>query len=95
MADPGFPREGTNPRGWAPTYYLANFFRKLHGNEEISGRGGCTSFAPPRSANDTRRSVGATDLEGVFGYPGDIIDTMSPSYSVILLQLSSSVNEKF
>ena len=41
MADPGFPRGGgANPRGGAPTYYLANFSRKLHENEEILGRGG-------------------------------------------------------
>ena len=34
VADPGFPR------GEAPTYYLANFSRKLHENKEILGRGG-------------------------------------------------------
>ena len=31
-----------------PTYYLANFSRKLHENEEILGRG--ASFAPPKFA---------------------------------------------
>ena len=53
VADPGFPRgEGANPKGGAPTYYLANFSRKLHENEEILGqRGGRASLAPPlRSA---------------------------------------------
>ena len=52
VADPGFPRGGgTNPKGGAPTYYLANFSRKLHENEEILGRGGRASLVPPlRSA---------------------------------------------
>ena len=51
VADPGFPRGGgANPRGGAPTYYLVNFSRKLHENEEILSRGG---RAPPlRSATD-------------------------------------------
>ena len=41
VADPGFPRGGgVNPKGGAPTYYLANFSRKLHENEEILGKGG-------------------------------------------------------
>ena len=41
VADPGFPRGGSaNPKGGAPTYYLANFSQKLHENEEILGRGG-------------------------------------------------------
>ena len=31
-------QRGTNP-GEAPTYYLANFSRKLHENEKILGRG--------------------------------------------------------
>ena len=37
-----FPKGGRQlPRGGAPTYYLANFFRKLHENKEILGpRGG-------------------------------------------------------
>ena len=36
VADPGFPRgDGASPKGGAPTYYLANFSRKLHENEEI------------------------------------------------------------
>ena len=35
-----FPEEG------APTYYLANFSRKLHENEEILSRGGHVSLAP-------------------------------------------------
>ena len=31
-----FPEEGAlTPKGGAPTYYLANFCRKLHENEEI------------------------------------------------------------
>ena len=35
------PRGGANSRGGAPTYYLANFSRKLHENKEILGpRGG-------------------------------------------------------
>ena len=33
VADPGFPRGGgANPKGGAPTYYLANFSSKLHEN---------------------------------------------------------------
>ena len=49
VADPGFPRGGgANPKGGAPTYYLANFSRKLHENEEILGqRGGHVPRAPP------------------------------------------------
>ena len=27
-------------QGWAPTYHLTNFSRKLHENEEILGQGG-------------------------------------------------------
>ena len=49
-----FPEEGalTPKGGGAPTYYLANFSRKLHENEEIlDQRGGRASLAPPlRSA---------------------------------------------
>ena len=46
VGDPGFPRGGgANPKGGAPTYYLANFSRKLHKNEEILGRGGRASLA--------------------------------------------------
>ena len=48
VADPGFPREeGANPKGGVPTYYLASFFRKLHENEEILGRGARIPRAPP------------------------------------------------
>ena len=49
VADPGFPRGGgANPKGGAPTYYLANFSRKLHENEEIWGqRGARPSRLPP------------------------------------------------
>ena len=50
VADLGFPRGGgANPKGGPPTYYLANFFRKLHENEEILGqRGGArVPRAPP------------------------------------------------
>ena len=53
VADPGFPRGGgANPKGrGAPAYYLANFSRKLHENEEIWGqRGGRVPRAPLRSA---------------------------------------------
>ena len=48
MADPGFPRGGgANLKGGAPTYYLANFSRKLHENEEILGqRGGARPSRP-------------------------------------------------
>ena len=48
VADPGFPwgGGGANSRGGAPTYYLANFSRKLHENKEILGpRGGGASLA--------------------------------------------------
>ena len=49
VADLGFPRGGcSNSRGGAPTYYLTNFSRKLHENEEILvQRWGCASLAPP------------------------------------------------
>ena len=50
VADPGFPRGwGANPKGGAPTYYLANFSQKLHENEEILGQsgGGRVPRAPP------------------------------------------------
>ena len=50
VADPGFPKGGgANPKGGSPTYYLANFCRKLHENEEILGqRGGArVPRAPP------------------------------------------------
>ena len=49
VADPGFPRGGgANPKGEVPAYYLANFSRKLHENEEIWGpEGGHTSLTPP------------------------------------------------
>ena len=53
VADPEFPKGGgANPKGGAPTYYLANFSRKLHENEEILGQsGGREGRAPPlRSA---------------------------------------------
>ena len=49
-----FPEEGAlTPKGGMPTYYLANFSRKLHENEEILGQRGGASLAhtpPPRSA---------------------------------------------
>ena len=48
VADPGFPwGGGANPQRGAPTYYLANFSRKLHENEEILGRGGARPSRPP------------------------------------------------
>ena len=35
VANPGFPRRGeSTPNGRAPPYYMANFNRKLHENEE-------------------------------------------------------------
>ena len=54
VADLGFPRGGgANPKGGAPTYYLANFSRKLHENEEILGqRGARVPHAPLRSATE-------------------------------------------
>ena len=43
-----FPEEGAlTPKEGAPTYYLANFSRKLHENEEILGRGGARDARPP------------------------------------------------
>ena len=44
-----FPEEGAlTPKGGAPIYYLANFSRKLHENEEILGqRGGARPSRPP------------------------------------------------
>ena len=48
VADPGFPRGGgANPKGGAPTYYLANLCQKMHENEEILGQGGRVPRAPP------------------------------------------------
>ena len=47
MADPGFPGGDASPRAEVPTYYLANFFRKLQENEEILGhRGGARPSCP-------------------------------------------------
>ena len=50
-----YPEEGAlTPKGGAPTYYLANFSRKLHENEEILGqRGVRVPHAPLRSATAT------------------------------------------
>ena len=47
-----FPEEGAlTPKEGAPTYYLANFSRKLQENEEILGqRGARVPRAPRRSA---------------------------------------------
>ena len=44
-----FPEEGAlTPKAGAPTYYLANFSRKLHENEEIwDQRGGARPSRPP------------------------------------------------
>ena len=44
-----FPEKGAlTPKGGTPTYYLANFSRKLHENEEILGqRGGARALAGP------------------------------------------------
>ena len=47
-----FPEEGALTLKGGPTYYLANFFRKLHGNEEISGQRGGRPLDPP-SARDS------------------------------------------
>ena len=58
MADPGFPTGagGTNSKGWAPTYNLDNFTRKLYKNEKIGlvavGRGHA-SLRLSKSANDS------------------------------------------
>ena len=58
VADPGFPRGRTPtldppPGGNILTYYLTNFPRKLHKNEEILAHrgGGHASLALPRSAD--------------------------------------------
>ena len=45
---------GSNPNGWGTTYYLANFCRKLHENEEIWSENGVRvpcdpSLNPPLS----------------------------------------------
>ena len=42
----GFPEEGALAQKGAPTYYLANFSRKLHENEEILGQKGGVPRAP-------------------------------------------------
>ena len=43
-------RRGRQSQRGGGTYYLANFYQKLHENKEISGQmgGGRTSLAPPR-----------------------------------------------
>ena len=48
VADPEFPRAGV------PTYYLTNFSRKLHENEEILAQfaGARDSPSPPPSPPD-------------------------------------------
>ena len=53
MVDPGFPRRGggANLRGGVPTYYLANFPRKLHENEEILGQTGGGGAGPGRPSH--------------------------------------------
>ena len=33
-ADPGFPRQGRQPKERTPTYYLVKIYQKLHENEE-------------------------------------------------------------
>ena len=40
-----FPKGMPTPKG-APTYYLTNFYRKLHVNEEILAQGGRVHCAP-------------------------------------------------
>ena len=39
---------GANPKRSAPTYYFANFFRKLHDKEENLTEGGVQTFMPIR-----------------------------------------------
>ena len=47
-----FPRGGHQPLREVRTYYLTNFSRKLHENEEgLAQRGGRVSLAPPTSTN--------------------------------------------
>ena len=53
MADPGFPRGGAPTPEGTPTYYLANFFQKLHENEEISGQRGARVPRAPLWFNHT------------------------------------------
>ena len=48
VAHPGIPRGGTNSGGREVlTYYLTNFSRKLHENEEILAEGRRVPRAPP------------------------------------------------
>ena len=64
-----FPEEGAlTPNGGVPTYYLANFSRKLHENEEIWGQGGRASLAPPlRSATAECGYVNYKPLQEILG----------------------------
>ena len=58
VADPGFPRGGgANPKVGVPTYYLANFSRKLHENEEILGQKGVHVSHAPSLRSATAKSM--------------------------------------
>ena len=50
-----FPEKGALTSKGAPAYYLANFSRKLHENEEILGHGARVPHALLRSATATGR----------------------------------------
>ena len=71
IQDPGFHRGGKPTREGASTYYLANFSRKLHENEEILGRwgGGGRPSCPSRSINGSCVAVGLAQL---LNYPWGI-----------------------
>ena len=59
-----FPEGVRQPRRGAPTYYLTNFFRKLHENEEmLVQRWGRASLEfPLRSATDSGHKLNEHDL---------------------------------
>ena len=50
VEDPGFPRGVPTSELSARTYYLANFWRRLHENERNGPSGTWTSLVPPGSS---------------------------------------------
>ena len=78
-----FPGEGApTPKGGAPTYYLANFSRKLHENKEIWGhRGGARLSRPPlRSPTAIFMQYSSYVLVGGLCYCGYSDKNELPSY---------------
>ena len=85
-----FPEEGALiPKGGAPTYYLANFSRKLHENEEILGqRGARVPRAPLRSA------TGHLQNESPFKHDGSYDIELENYINKINADLDSSLEQE-